>query len=173
MPRHALTQESAAGRWRLALAAAALALLMTGCKEPDPIPPRTDVDCRAIKNGATCDQTPGCKFRWVDICVPGWRLDQAKWNPLKPGRLDPYGVQIDLIRRDRAELRAWATGRIGCYPKPPSKPKPKHADADERRAVTISHPSLFSRGIFCAGLPDVEPWNVPGYPWIALPLPCN
>jgi hypothetical protein len=78
--------ESAAGRWRFALA-----LLMTGCKEP-PTKTAGDVDCRAIKNGAMCDRTPGCKFRWVDICVPGWRLDQAKWNPLKPGRLDPYGV---------------------------------------------------------------------------------
>jgi hypothetical protein len=84
-----------------------------------------------------------------------------------PAKYDPYGVQIALINRDRAELRAWATGRIGCYPKPPSKPKPKPP------STKPPSPSLFLRGIFCGGPADVEPWKVPGYPWTAPPLPCN
>src|SRR5215813_13051503 len=106
----------AAGRWRFL----ALALLMTGCKDPPTkTTTRTGVDCRAIQSHSACDQTPGCEYRWVDVCVPGWGLDQAKWNPLKPGRFDPYGVQIDLINRHRAELHYIASGRIGCFPRRP------------------------------------------------------
>ena len=126
------TQEPAAGRWRLALAAATLAvILLAACagklavlnKPPGmEAPPehRTHADCRAIKGPRECEQTAGCHYRWVDICVPLWRLKQAEWNPLEPGRLDPYGVQIDLINRRRAELHAVASGRIGCFPKRPT-----------------------------------------------------
>jgi len=102
---------------RLAATLALADLLVGSCKDPPPIAeqsPRTDVDCQVIREPSVCNETPGCKFRMVYICVPLWRLQQAKW--------DPIGVQNDLINRRRAELRAIASGRIGCFPKlPPSK----------------------------------------------------
>jgi hypothetical protein len=61
---------------------------------------------------------PWLKFVWADICVPLWRLDQGKWNPLRPAKYDPYGVQIDLINRRRAELHRVAAGIMGCLPEP-------------------------------------------------------
>jgi hypothetical protein len=75
---------------------------------------KTAAECRAVPY-AQCDRTPGSSLYGLIFACPcgGWIRESGTHQGL-----DPYGVQIDLINRRRAELHRVAAGIMGCLPEP-------------------------------------------------------
>jgi len=137
------TQGSAAGRWRHALAVALLIGALVSA------PASIDIECSALP-AHVCFKTAGC----------GWPEIYWKHGP-PPVTYDAFGKPIyrerclkvadppfDLPKRIRRIV-------VSLWPKPTSEAK------------------WISRRIICVSQREgEEPWNVPGYPWVAPPLPC-
>ena len=102
-------------------------------------------DCRSLQPDQ-CVKTCGCMFIEHAAKFPCRNLgERVRWDEL-------FDKRATMV----------IPGKCG----PPSnRPKPK---------LAASKPAWLSSGIICGVRREgEEPWNVPGYPWVAPPLPCN